>query len=323
MALFGTILKDRFEGCLLGLAIGDALGGKFEAQTAHAIRARFPTLEQLIAYPQEEIWYTDDTQMAIGVAEAVVEWGGIVEDALCRAFVANYDPSRGYGRGARAVLDAMQDGRDYRIVAEQHFPGGSFGNGAAMRVAPVGLLFRDNRRQLQEQARLSALPTHLHPLAIEGAQILALAVGLCSAAERFDRARFFDELLAACESAEYRAKLEVAAGVKSPEDLAKLGNQIAALHSVPTAIASFALAPESFEAAIGNVIFLGGDTDTMAAMAGALSGAYLGIGRLPGGLIRLLESSPKGRAYIQQLAGRLFAVYQSVGEPLPPSAADL
>ena len=94
MAVFGTILKDRFEGCLLGLAIGDALGGKFEAQTAHAICARFPTLEQLITYPQEEIWYTDDTQMAIGVAEAVVEWGGIVEDALCRAFVANYDQGR-------------------------------------------------------------------------------------------------------------------------------------------------------------------------------------------------------------------------------------
>jgi poly(ADP-ribose) glycohydrolase ARH3 len=309
MAVAGSILRDRFEGCLLGLAVGDALGGKFEAQRAEAIRARFPTAEQLIAYPQEEIWYTDDAQMAIGVAEALVERGEIVEDVLCRVFVANYVPSRGYGYGARAVLDAMEDGRDYRRVAEEHFPGGSFGNGAAMRVAPVGLVFRDDLRRLWEQARLSALPTHRHPLGIEGAQLLALAVALCSQAERFDRAGLFAELLAACESAEYRSKLEEASRVQTPGDLAGLGNRIEALHSVPTAIASFALTPESFESTISNVIFLGGDTDTLAAMAGALSGAYLGAGLLPGRLLGLLESSQKGREYLRQLAGKLLLIY--------------
>ena len=159
MSVTTADLKDRFEGCLLGLAIGDALGGKFEAQSADAIRSRFLTAADLIAYPQEDIWYTDDTQMAIGVAEALVERGEIIDEALCRAFVANYVPSRGYGRGARAVLEAMEDGRDHRSVAEQHFPGGSFGNGAAMRVAPVGLLFRDDPRALWQQARASALPT--------------------------------------------------------------------------------------------------------------------------------------------------------------------
>src|SRR5262249_22545246 len=134
-------------------------------------------------------------------------------------------------------------------------------NGAAMRVAPIGLLFRDDRQRLWEQARLSALPTHRHQLGIEGAQLLALAVALCSRMERFDRAQFFAELLAACESAEYRANLEAASRVHLPDDLAPLGNRIEALHSVPTAVASFALTPESFEATISNVIFLGGDTD--------------------------------------------------------------
>ena len=309
MMVAGPILKDRFAGCLLGLAVGDALGGKFEAQSAGAIRARFPASEHLIAYPQEEIWYTDDTQMAIGVSEALIERGEIVEQVLCRSFVANYLPSRGYGRGARAVLDAMEEGRDYRQVAEQHFPGGSFGNGAAMRVAPVGLLFRDNRPRLWEQARLSALPTHRHPLGIEGAQLLALAVALCTSMDRFDRAGFFAELLAMCESEEYRVKMEAAARVQAPDDLATLGNRIEALHSVPTAIANFALTPESFETTISNVILLGGDTDTLAAMAGALSGAYVGTGRLPGRLVELLESSPKGQAYLRQLAEQLFAVY--------------
>jgi poly(ADP-ribose) glycohydrolase ARH3 len=88
MPVTDAILKDRFRGCLLGLAVGDALGGKFEAQSADAVRARFPTAEALIGYPQEEIWYTDDTQMAIGVAEDLVVVGEIVEERLCQAFVA-------------------------------------------------------------------------------------------------------------------------------------------------------------------------------------------------------------------------------------------
>ncbi len=302
-------LKDRFEGCLFGLAVGDALGGKFEAQSAEAVRARFSCVADLIAYPQEEIWYTDDTQMMIGVCEALIESGEIIEEVLCRKFVANYTPSRGYGRGARAVLEAMEDGRDHRQVAEQYFPGGSFGNGAAMRVAPIGLIFRDDHQRLWEQARLSALPTHLHPLGVEGAQLLAKAVALCSHMDKFDRTAFFAELTAACTSEEYRSKMEAAARVRATDDLAELGNRIEALHSAPTAIASFALTPESFEDTISNVIFLGGDTDTLAAMAGALSGAYVGARRLPNRLIGLLESSPKGQAYLKQLSEQLFAGY--------------
>lgn len=303
-------LPDRFEGCLYGLAVGDALGANFEGHPPEAVRARFASVDALIAYPQEEIWYTDDTQMAIGVAEALVQDGEIVEETLCRAFVANYVPARGYGRGARAILEAMEEGGDHHQIAERYFPGGSYGNGAAMRVAPVGLFFRDDVRRLWQQARLSALPTHLHPLGIEGAQLLALAVGICTRTERFDRADFFAELLGACQSADYRAKLEQAARVQSPDDLAGLGNGIEALQSVPTAIACFALTPESYEETIGNAIFLGGDTDTIAAMAGALSGAYLGVSRLPARLIGLLESSPKGQAYIKLLADGLYATYQ-------------
>lgn len=316
----GNTLSERFEGCLFGVAIGDALGGKFEAQSAGAIRSRFSSAEHLIDYPTEEIWYTDDMQMTIGVAEALIERGEIVEDVLSRAFVANYTPSRGYGSGARAVLEAMEDGKDYREVAEQYFVGGSFGNGAAMRVAPVGLLFRDNYQRLLQQARLSALPTHLHPLGIEGAQLLALAVAICSRTDCLDRSSFFDELLAACVSLDFRDKLEEALRVRTSSELARLGSGIEALQSVPTAIASFALTPESYEETICNVIFLGGDTDTLAAMAGALSGAYLGIAGLPARLVGLVESSAKGRVYIQQLAGQLFAKYQQQASVNPGDA---
>src|SRR5438445_8733931 len=116
MALSDAELLDRFRGCLLGLAVGDALGGKFEAQSADAIRSRFASPQALTDYPQEEIWYTDDTQMTIGVAETLAAHGEIIEPRLCEAFAANYVPSRGYGRGARAVLEAMEDGKDHEAV---------------------------------------------------------------------------------------------------------------------------------------------------------------------------------------------------------------
>src|SRR5262245_30016641 len=105
-------LRDRFRGCLLGLALGDALGGRFEARSAEHLRARFASPEELFAYPQDDLWYTDDTQMAIGVAEALVANGEVVEEVLVARFVENYVPSRGYGRGARAVLEAMEEGGD-------------------------------------------------------------------------------------------------------------------------------------------------------------------------------------------------------------------
>ena len=304
-------LTNRFTGSLLGLAVGDALGGRFEAQSAEGIRRRFPTVAKLMAYPTDELWYTDDTQMAIGVAEALIACGEIRGAELCAAFVANYDETRGYGRGARAVLEAMADGVDYRIIARRYFPGGSYGNGAAMRVAPVGLFFHDDEAAIWEQARRSALPTHLHPLGIEGAQLLALAVALAVKAEPFDREAFFDRLLGACVTPEFRAKLELARGVRDLADLAALGNGIEALESVPTAIAGFALSPTSYEDAVGNAILLGGDTDTIAAMTGALSGAYLGVEGVPARLVALLEATFKGREYISALGGRLYEAMRS------------
>ena len=236
---------------------------------------RFPTVRELIDKPPNgELWYTDDTQMMIGVAETLVEHRAIVEDRLCAAFVANYVPSRGYGRGARKVLEAMEDGKDHRLVAATVLPGGSHGNGAAMRVAPVGLLFRDDGDRVWEQARASALPTHVHPLGVEGAQLLALPVALASQQQTFDRHWFFAELVSRCVTAEFREKLTAGSGMVSIDEVAALGNGIQALESVPTAIACFAVAPTSFETAVANAVFLGGDTDTIAAMTGAVAGAF-------------------------------------------------
>jgi poly(ADP-ribose) glycohydrolase ARH3 len=239
--------------------------------------------------------------------EALIEDGTIREETLCRKFASNYVPARGYGFGTRRVLEAMLAGENHRAAAEAYYPGGSFGNGAAMRVAPVGLFFHRDLSQVNEQARLSALPTHLHPLAIAGARLLALGVALLVRAETFDRSAFFAELLTYCQSEEYRIKLEHAARMRDSGEVAALGNGIQALESVPTALACFAFAAEDYATAIGRAILLGGDTDTIAAMTGALSGTFLGIQAIPPTLLARLEDDPegKGRSYLVRLSERL------------------
>jgi poly(ADP-ribose) glycohydrolase ARH3 len=306
-------MRDRFRGCLIGQAIGDAIGARFEAQSANHIRQRFPSVETLFLQIDGELWYTDDTQMAIGVAETLVACGSISEPRLCEAFVANYIPSRGYGRGTRAVLEAMEEKRDYRGVAERYFPGGSLGNGAAMRAAPVGLMFHRDSDLLWEQARLSAIPTHVHPLSIEGAQLLAWAVGWTALqGPELDREALFRALSAKAVSPEFQQKLTRASAAASPLELSDLGNGIEATESVATAIASFSLFPRSFREAIGHVILLGGDTDTMAAMAGALCGTFLGLEEMSEPLANALESSPKGRDYLIGLADQLYEAHLKI-----------
>jgi poly(ADP-ribose) glycohydrolase ARH3 len=260
----------------------------------------------LLTYPDRELWYTDDTQMTLGVAQTLIAHGEIVEAALCQSFVANYMPSRGYGRGTRAVIEAMEDGRDYRAVATRYFPGGSNGNGAAMRVAPVGLFFHDSAERLRDEAHKSATPTHLHPLGIEGAQLLAMAIGICtSASDRGHLDKLLPTLHEAATSDEYRDRLRQAMEIENPPQLSGLGNGIQALESVPTAIASFALSPEDYGQAIAQTILIGGDTDTLAAMTGALSGAYLGLEGIPPRLTALLERSPQGYDFLVALADQL------------------
>lgn len=290
----------------MGVAIGDGAGRYYEGVEPGWLQLEFrDPLALMKKTRSRDLRYTDDTQMAVAIAEALVESGEIVEEVLCRQFVENYHPWRGYGRGARAVLEAMREERDYKEVAANHFPGGSYGNGGAMRVAPVGFFFQHDLDLVWEQAKLSALPTHVHPLGIEGAQLVAIATALAATCETFDRDAFYKELLERCVSDEYRNKLEQAEAITNVDEIEKLGNGIAALESAITAIACFAEHPESFELAIAQAIHLGGDTDTIAAMAGGISGAYLGLSAIPAELINQFEDEHKGRSYILKLADQL------------------
>ncbi|MGL4421652.1 MAG: ADP-ribosylglycohydrolase family protein, partial [Gemmataceae bacterium] len=99
-------LDDRFAGCLLGLAVGDAFAAPFEGVPDWFILSEHGLPERFMQTPANDpMRYTDDTEMMIGVAEALAELGQIDSDHLMARFAANYTPDRGYGSGARTVLN--------------------------------------------------------------------------------------------------------------------------------------------------------------------------------------------------------------------------
>ena len=175
-----------------------------------------------------------------------------------------------------------------------------------MRVAPVGLLFCDDPDAVWGQARLSALPTHRHPIGIEAAQVMALAVALATRAETIDRREFLTALLERAETDEIRWALKTAIRLRRGDSIAVLGHTLEAHRSVITAIAAFAACPTDYTLAVGRVIGLGDDTDTLAAMTGALCGAFGGLAAVPTGLIEKLENQTKGRDHVRELAERLY-----------------
>ena len=113
-----------------------------------------------------------------------------------------------YGRGARALIEAFRDNADYEFMAEHLFPGGSLGNGAAMRSAPVGLRFEGDKERIWEEAKQSAWPTHRHELGIEGAQLIALATDFASSSNTVTPESLASFLLPFCKTTVFQNRLE-------------------------------------------------------------------------------------------------------------------
>ncbi|MBI9019259.1 MAG: ADP-ribosylglycohydrolase family protein [Phycisphaerae bacterium] len=301
---------DRFRGCLVGHAVADALGSPFEGLDAGMIYHEAGDARAIVAKPPlEKLYYSDDTQMMLAVAETLIQCEQIDLEYLCENFANNFDNKRGYGASTQDIIEEIQKGgnwEQWQKLSRQSFPNGSYGNGAAMRVAPVGLKFYSNTSNLIEQTKLSALPTHVHPLGIESAVLMALAVGYCVSCNRFDKNEFYNLLQANATQDDFQWALSLATELEDDAPLQLLGNGIEAHRSVVTAMVCFTHHLESYSHTIASAIGLGGDTDTIAAMAGSLSGAYLGIKAIPKNLINLMENDHKGISYIDELAQKLY-----------------
>jgi len=298
-------IKEKYLGGMIGSALGDAIG---ELAFFHPNKEPLcANLEQLETYR-----YTDDTAMSIGIAESILKTACLDEQDLGGTFRENFkrEPWRGYASGPPTVFSMVEElGITYVEAAQRLFGGsGSFGNGSAMRVVPVGLFFHDSP-DLYEMARVSAVVTHAHPLGIDGAAVQSKAVALAvqrDPDDTFPSDAFVQDLLGFARTSEMRNKIrdvgDLVFGQTHPSVAARqLGRTVAVHESLPFALYSFLRHPRSFEDCLFCAVLHGGDRDTLGAMACAISGAYLGITSIPQSWIQKLEN----RSFIEDLASRL------------------
>lgn len=292
-------LKAKFTGAMLGSAIGDALGAPMEGQPMEKFCSVYSQGLEIIHGR-----YTDDTEMMISVAESLIENKGFNGADMALKFIKNYNDYRGYGPGSKEVLSRIQEGESWTEASGKLFGGkGSYGNGAAMRIAPVGLFYFDATNMLWEIAYKASNITHSHVLGKTGAALQALAVALAVRGQKEDMLLNLKKVV---KTDMYKDKIEklkvlLDEGASEKRVVLELGNGVEAFESVPTAIYSF-LRADDFVDSVSYAVSLGGDTDTIGAMTGAISGAYYSEAAIPKAWLERLEDGEKGRSYIKKLA---------------------
>lgn len=279
--------KQRALVSLEGLSMGDAFGERFFGPP-HVVLARIGRRE----IPQTVWPYTDDTEMALSIAKVLFDHGSIDQDALAQSFAGRMQGSRGYGRGTFEILSGIQRGRHWRSLSLSGFDGmGSFGNGAAMRVAPLGAFFADRPLDFViEQARLSSEVTHAHAEGIAGGIAVAVAAALAthaSGAEAPLGARFIAQVHDATPAGYTRdaigEALTLALDATPVEAARVLGNGagVTAPDTVPFCLWVCSRFSHDFVEAMWNTVTALGDRDTTCAIVGGIVACQTGRGAIP------------------------------------------
>jgi ADP-ribosylglycohydrolase len=295
-------LKDRIYGCLAGLAVGDAMGMPTEMLTPEQIRSEFGWVDRPVRAP---IWHphkdfsagqvTDDTGQALAVVHAMRE-DGTLTAATVATELLRWAEAAGetlpviLGPSTRKALERLKAGEDPRQSGREGTT-----NGAAYRAIPVGLVNFDRPDRLLQQVVEACLPTHGTCVAISGAAAVAWAV-----AEASSRQPSLESILAAAKHGaeegresgawawrtplEKRIDLAARLVAENPEPEAALtalydfvGVGMDTAESVAAAFGVICLAKGDPMLAVTYAANIGGDTDTIAALAGAVCGTWRGI----------------------------------------------
>jgi len=322
-------LLDKFLGTLFGVAIGDTLGRPFEGVLRDGIHSQFNDFEEFVNINRHLLkTYTDDTQLTLHTAQALINGNGYNEESFVDEFVAWLDdPPIGPGFGCISSIRELKNGVNPRIAASN-----SGGNGTAMRVSPIGLYYCKDFKQLKEAAIRSSEITHNHPAAAVGAVIIARAVAYLlykNPEEGFSTKNFFDTIISSIANSQDEIWKEFVgilrkvesnlnmtvetglikfsqAGVKAPyfiEDYLGLAFvHPYTLSTVACSIFVFLKRLKSFKECIFELPTSGGDSDTIGAIGGSLAGAYFGMKNIPKDLIKLVKNNKK----IQKLGETLY-----------------
>ncbi len=281
-------LVDRFQGCLLGLAIGDALGMPFEGHSAWVVA---PFLDQLRGFHEStnrELGagqWTDDTQMTLCLVRSLIRRGQADPEDIAREyrdwFVAG--DVRGIGAATWRALNRLEAGVGWRasgIEGEE-----AAGNGTAMRAAPLGLLYYTDMEKLREACAVDAEITHKNIEAVAGSRAVAFLTarvvagaspetGLLNEMVRYvDGSRVAENL--------QRCRELLDRGVDPMQASRALGVGGYVVETVARCAYCFFHAPDDFATAVMAAVRGGGDTDTAGAITGAWSGARVGLHGIP------------------------------------------
>ena len=324
---------DKFKGTLFGVAIGDTLGRPFEGLIRMRVHSQFTDFKEFIKSNKKLFYtYTDDTQLTLHTAQALIDGWGFKTDYLIREYIKWLDdPPIGAGFGCKSSIEKLAYGIDWKEAASK-----SGGNGTAMRVAPIALFYCKDPKALEHAAIQSSVITHSHPAASAGALVIAKAIAYLIDKEpetAFSIDNFFDYIKAPLahsqediwqdfteilNSVKKNISMPVEAGlikfsqvgVKSPffieEYLGKAFVHPYAISTVTCAIYIFLKNLSSFEDCIYELATAGGDSDTVAAIGGSLAGSYFGLKNMPVELINLTKESRK----TMEISKELFNIFE-------------
>ena len=317
-------LTDRIKGSLYLAGIGDALGAQTEQWSIDEIAQRHGGLVVSFGEPPPDTFaganhgrraeVTDDASQMYYLARALVRGGGALDyDGWVRCLLdwADTSPKATFmGPSTAAVVQALRTGADLSRV-------GAIGdslrkmttmgntNGAAMRVAPCGLVHPGDLAAACEQAFVTCLPSHDTDVAVAAACAIAAGTAQAAAGAGLDAVleacmqgaamgqRLGAERVRRVAGPQIGARLEMALAIareaKNDQDFlrameARVGNSVLAAESVPAAIGVLAYAKGDPLRTIALCASIGNDTDSMAAMAGAIAGAMHGTAGLPASL---------------------------------------
>ncbi|WP_327352957.1 ADP-ribosylglycohydrolase family protein [Streptomyces sp. NBC_01304] len=288
--------SERFErawAALQGLAVGDALGSQF------FVPENYPLLKRR-EVPDGSWQWTDDTEMACSVLAVLAAHGRIDQDALAQSFAIHHDFDRGYGPAVNRLLRLVREGGDWRELAAALFKGqGSWGNGAAMRIAPLGAWYADDPEQATHQAEISAYPTHQHREGVVGAMAVAAAAALAAdPAGPPTPTALLDGVIALVPRSAVGAGLRRARDMLDYSDASTVaavlgcGRRTTAHDTVPFALWSAARGLGNFERAFWTTAQVGGDVDTTCAIVGGVV-ASRATGAPPADWLQRTEGLPE------------------------------
>ena len=298
-------LKDRFAGGLIGQCLGDALGLPVEGMPPHVCREYVDRVLRPQRIPRTGRGpfpfgqYSDDSQLARELMQSYAACSRFDPQDYADGIAAVFRENRivGRGRATEAAAHRLIQGVPWDRSGE---PPPSAGNGSAMRAGPVGLLFFDNPRCLVQTAIDQGRITHQDPRCSAGAVAIAGAVSIALQSEAIDTSHVIAQLADWArpiepELAWYLEQLEDWLAL-SPDEAVQPISEAGMSHghtdlwrgispfvigSVLWSLYSFLRTPSDYWETICTAIAVGGDVDTTAAMAGAISGAHLGLTALP------------------------------------------